>query len=320
MTIVDCAVYDQGERSDIALDGAKEACLRDGAFVWIGLHEPSPGEFEAVSGEFALHELAVEDAIKAHQRPKLERYGEVAFLVLKTARYIEPDEIEFGEIMLFIGDSFIVSVRHGEAVPLQGVRRKVERRPDLLRAGPMAVVHAILDEVVDGYAPVMDALDRDIEEVEQEVFSDDRRNPARRIYELKREAIDFARAVTPLVEPIERMTTGTTRVPDELGTYFRDVLDHLIRLSQRVEASREVLTSVLQANLAQVGVRQNEDVRKISAWVAIIAVPTMIAGIYGMNFDHMPELRWEAGYPLVLAVMLVICFSLWRYFKRVGWL
>jgi magnesium transporter len=188
----------------------------------------------------------------------------------------------------------------------------------------MAVVYAILDEVVDGYAPVMDALDRDVEEVEQEVFVGDRprsgQRTAQRIYELKREAIDFARAVSPLVEPIERMTTGTTRVPEGLDTYFRDVLDHLIRLSQRIEALREVLTSVLQANLAQVGVRQNEDMRKISAWVAILAVPTMLAGVYGMNFEHMPELRWELGYPGVLALMLVLCFGLWRYFKRVGWL
>ncbi len=320
MTIVDCAVYKQGERSDVSLDHAHEAYLRDGAFVWIGLHEPTPEEFEAVNQEFDLHELAVEDAIKAHQRPKLERYGDVSFLVLKTARYVEPDEVEFGEILLFVADDFVVSVRHGQAAPLHGVRSKVEQRPELLRNGPMAVVYGILDEVVDGYVPVMDALDRDIEEVEQEVFSDERRNPAKRIYELKREAIDFGRAVSPLVEPIERMSTGTTRVPDELGTYFRDVLDHLIRLSQHIETLREALTSVLQANLAQVGVRQNEDMRKISAWVAILAVPTMLAGVYGMNFDHMPELRWELGYPAVLALMLTLCFGLWRYFKRVGWL
>jgi magnesium transporter len=298
----------------------KEARHRDHAFVWIGLYEPSRQELDAVSVEFELHELAAEDAMKAHQRPKLERYGDMSFLVIKTARYVEPDEIEFGQISLFIGHDFVVSVRQGEAVPLHGVRAKVERRPELLRCGPMAVVYAILDEVVDAYAPVMDALEHDIEEVEQGVFSDERLNPARRIYELKREAIDFARAVIPLAEPVERMTTGTTRVPDELATYFRDVLDHLIRLSQHIDALREVLTSVLQANLAQVGVRQNEDMRKISAWVAIIATPTMIAGIYGMNFDHMPELRWELGYPAVVGVMLVICFSLWRYFKRVGWL
>ena len=182
MTIVDCAVYERGERSDVSLTEAHEAYVRDGAFVWIGLHEPTRAEFESVSGEFDLHELAVEDAIKAHQRPKLERYGEVTFLVLKTARYVEPDEIEFGEILLFIADDFVVSVRHGEAVPLHGVRSKVEHRSDFLRCGPMAVVHAILDEVVDGYAPVLTALERDIEEVEQEVFSDDRRNAARRIY------------------------------------------------------------------------------------------------------------------------------------------
>jgi magnesium transporter len=318
--IVDCAVYEQGERSDVSLDRAQEAYLRDGAFVWIGLHEPTQDELDSVSREFNLHELAVEDAIKAYQRPKLERYGDVSFLVLKTAHYVEPDEIEFGEILLFIADDFVVSVRHGEAVPLHGVRSKVEQKPDLLKCGPMAVVYAILDEVVDGYAPVMDALDRDVEEVEEEVFAGERSNPARRIYELKREAIDFARAVTPLVEPIERMTTGTTRVPEGLATYFRDVLDHVLRLSLRIEALRELLTSVLQANLAQVGVRQNEDMRKISAWVAILAVPTMLAGIYGMNFDSMPELRWQLGYPGVLALMLVLCFALWRYFKKAGWL
>jgi len=320
VTIVDCAVYEQGERSDVSLDHAHEAYLRDGAFVWIGLHEPTPEEFEAVTKEFNLHELAVEDAIKAHQRPKLERFDDVSFLVLKTARYVEPDEIEFGEILLFIADDFVVSVRHGAGVPLHGVRAKMEHKPELLRCGPMAVVYGILDEVVDAYAPVMDALDRDVDEVEQEVFAGDRRNPARRIYELKREAIEFARAVSPLIEPIERMTTGTTRVPEGLVTYFRDVLDHLIRLSQRTESLRELLTGVLQANLAQVGVRQNEDMRKISAWVAILAVPTMLAGVYGMNFDHMPELRWELGYPGVLALMLVLCFGLWRYFKKVGWL
>jgi magnesium transporter len=318
--IVDLAVYEEGHRSDVSLEGALAAGRQDGAFVWITMYEPSPEELDAVAGEFELHELAVEDAIKAHQRPKLERFDDVSLLVLKTAHYVEPDQIVFGEVLLFIGDSFVISVRHGEVLHPPAIRAKLEARPDFLRCGPMAVVYAILDEVVDGYAPVMDALDRDIEEVEAEVFADDRQNPAQRIYELKREAIDFARAVTPLVEPVERMTTGTTRVPDELGTYFRDVLDHLIRLSQHIEASRDILTSVLQANLSQVAVRQNEDMRRISAWIAIVAVPTMIAGIYGMNFEHMPELEWPAGYPLVVGVMLVICFSLWRYFKKVGWL
>ena len=318
--IVDCAVYEAGKRSEVALGGVQAARHRDGAFVWMALHEPTREEFDAVRGEFELHELAVEDAIKAHQRPKLERFGDVSVLVLKTARYVEPDEIEFGEILLFIGPGFVLSVRHGAAVPTAAIRSKLEQRPDFLGYGPLAVVYAVIDEVVDAYAPVMAALDRDIEEVEQEVFADDRQNPAQRIYELKREAIEFARAVTPLVEPVERMTTGRTRVPPELETYFRDVLDHLLRLSQHIEASRELLTSVLQANLAQVGVRQNEDMRKISAWIAIVAVPTMVAGIYGMNFEHMPELDWEAGYPLVIALMAAVCFGLWRYFKRVGWL
>jgi magnesium transporter len=320
MTIVDCAVYESGKRGELELDQAHEACERDDAFVWIGLHEPSHEEFDAVTREFNLHELAVEDAIKAHQRPKLERYDDVSFLVLKTAWYVEPDEIRFGEINLFIGTNFLVSVRHGEGVPLHDVRAKTEGRPDLMRCGPWSVVHAIVDQVVDAYAPVMDALDRDIEEVEQEVFSEDRNNPARRIYELKRESIEFARAVTPLLEPIERMMTGRTRVPEELDTYFRDVLDHLIRISSHVESQREVLNSVLQSNMAQVTVQQNSDMRKISAWVAILATPTMIAGVYGMNFEHMPELGWELGYPAVVAVMLTACFGLWRQFKKAGWL
>ena len=322
--ILDCAVYAGGKRLDgeVKLEQAYEACRRDGSFAWIGLHEPTPQEFDSIKREFSLHDLAVEDAIKAHQRPKLEVYDDMIFLVLKTARYADPAEVvDLGEIAVFMGDEFVITVRHGEATSLAGVRQQLERDPDLLKCGTGAVLHAIVDRVVDDYLPALDGLRQDIEEVEAEVFSPTRGNPAERIYKLKREVIEFDRAASPLVEPVDRLARGVYDVVHpEVRTYFRDVNDHLIRVHEQLDGMRELLTSVLQANLAQVTVRQNEDVRKISAWVAILAVPTMIAGVYGMNFEHMPELEWNLGYPAVLLVMAVICTSLWRYFKKAGWL
>ena len=323
--IVDCAIYEQGKRRDgtpIELDHALEAARKDGAFVWLGLHDPSEGEFDAIRREFELHELAVEDAIKAHQRPKLEDYGDMIFLVLKTARYHDPEEvIDLGEIAVFLGHDFIITVRHGQASSLHDVRERLEHDPELLRCGPGAVLHAILDRVVDDYQPALDGLAHDIEEVEQQVFSPERTNVAERVYKLKREVLEFHRAVAPLVAPVERLAQGSyAQVRKEVQTYFRDVNDHLVRIEEQLDGARDLLTSILSANLTQVSVRQNEDMRKISAWVAIIAVPTMIAGIYGMNFEHMPELKWELGYPAALLVMATLCLTLYRYFKRVGWL
>ena len=322
--IVDCAIYDQGERREEKLEPrqAYHASREPGAFVWIGLHEPTEEEFDSIQREFELHELAVEDAINAHQRPKLETYGDTVFLVLKTARYIDPKEIvQFGEILVFLGDDFIVTVRHGEATSLKGVREELERRPELLGHGPGAVLHAIVDRVVDDYAPAVSGLEEDIEEVENSVFSSERTNPAERIYRLKRETHEFHRAASPLLEPMDRLTGGRVdQIHPEVETYFQDVNDHLARVNDRLEAMGDSLTSILQANLAQVTVQQNDDVRRISAIVAIIAVPTMIAGIYGMNFEHMPELKSTLGYPLVLALMLVLCLALYRYFRRAGWL
>jgi magnesium transporter len=321
--IVDMAIYEHGVRrpGDLHLDEAYEACKVDGAFAWIGLHAPTEEEFDSVRREFDLHELAVEDAIKAHQRPKIEMYGDSLFVVLKTARYVEEgDQVELGEIQIFVGDGFIVTVRHGET-RLHDVRLELEQRPKLLRLGPGAALHAIIDRVVDDYGPVISALDHDIREVEAEVFSASGTNPAERIYKLKREVLELYSAVGPLVDPLERLERGDFRlVPAELRPYFRDVKDHLIRYAREIDGFRELLTSVLTANLTQVSVRQNEDVRRISAWAAIIAVPTAIAGIYGMNFEHMPELGWRLGYPLVLVVIAGICFLLYRNFKRVGWL
>jgi magnesium transporter len=322
--IVDCAVYQDGRRRDgyLPLEDAFRAARDDGAFVWIGLHEPTEQEFDAVRREFGLHELAVEDAIKAHQRPKLEVYGDTLFLVLKPAIYHDDrDEIELGETLLFVGEGFIVSVRHGEATALAEVRRAVESQPERLRRGPDAVLHAIVDRVVDDYLPVAQALEEDIEEVEADVFSPDRSNPAERIFKLKREVLEFSRAAGPLIDPLDRLHAGDLpQIDGSMSSYFRDVRDHLERVVEQVENERELLTSVLTANLTQVGVRQNEDMRRISAWVAIVAVPTMIAGVYGMNFEHMPELRWTLGYPLVVAIMVTICTLLYRRFRRSGWL
>ena len=322
--IVDCAVYEEGRRRDgaVPVHEAMEACRQPGAFTWIGLYEPTEEEFDSIRREFELHELAVEDAIHAHQRPKLEVYGDMIFIVLKTARYVDPSEVvKLGEILIFLGHDYIITVRHGEASELADVRHGLEEDPELLAHGPGAVLHAILDRVVDDYGPALIGLGDDIDEIENQVFSGERANPAQRIYRLKREVLEFSHAVGPLVDPVDHLAKGRYEViHEDVRTYFRDVNDHLLRTHDQLESYRDLLTSILSANLAQVTVRQNEDVRRISAIVAILAVPTMIAGIYGMNFEHMPELGWTFGYPLVLVVMVVICYGLFRYFKRVGWL
>jgi magnesium transporter len=323
--IIDCALYEDGRRRDgqLELDHALDAAKRENAFVWIGLHEPSEDEFSAVAREFELHPLAVEDAIFAHQRPKIETYGDTLFMVLKTARYVDPTEvITLGDIMLFVGRDFIVSVRHGEASGLKDVRHRAECNPELLRCGPGTILHAIVDHVVDDYFPAMEGVENDITEIESQVFSPSRDNPAERIYKLKGEVLDFYRATAPLVEPLQKLARGDydSLIHPQVRSYFRDVSDHLLRVVGTLDGYRDMLTSVLEANLTQVSVRQNDDMRKISAWVAIAVVPTMIAGIYGMNFDHMPELRWRFGYPAVILVILLVCGTLYRYFKKVGWL
>ncbi|MBA2462656.1 MAG: magnesium and cobalt transport protein CorA [Actinobacteria bacterium] len=318
--IVDCAVYELGRRREgvFALAEAYAASGPD-SFVWIGLYEPSEEEFDSVRREFDLHELAVEDAIKAHQRPKLEIYGDSLFLVLKTANWVD-DDVELGEILLFVGAGFIVSVRHGHTA-LHDVRLRLEERPDLLSCGPGAALHAIVDKVVDDYEPVIERLDAAIKDVEGEVFSAHRSNPAERIYTLKREVLELHGAIIPLLGPVHELATSPHHeVHEEIRPYFRDVHDHLLKVVGQVQEFRELLMSVLTANLTQTTVRQNEDVRKISAWAAIVAVPTMIAGLYGMNFEHIPELEWRLGYPLVLALIAVVCLTLYRSFRRAGWL
>ena len=322
--IVDCAIYEGGERRGgrVPLADALTTVRHGAGFVWIGLREPAPDEFDEVIKEFGLHPLAVEDAVHAHQRPKLEVYDDTVFVVLKAARYVDSDEvIELSQIMVFLGDDFLITVRHGETDVLAEVRRDIATAPEELRCGPIGVLHAIVDRVVDEYAVVVRSLDVDVDEVEQRVFSPDRSNPAERIYKLKREVLEFRQAVLPLADPLERLATG--RVPhsgDVPTEYFRDIHDHVLRATDRVEALDSLLTSALHANLAQVAVRQNEDMRKISAWVAIIAMPTMIAGVYGMNFAHMPELGWRLGYPFALALMASASGGLYLLFRHREWL
>jgi magnesium transporter len=322
--IVDSALYVDGRRVEgrLALDDVPAACLRSGAFVWLGLYEPTNDEFDAVRTAFGLHELAVEDAVKARQRPKLEVYDDSLFLVLKTARYLDAEErVEFGEILFFVGQNFIVHVRHGEATALTPVRKAIEARPDLLRCGPGAVLHAIVDHVVDNYGPVIAGVENDIGEVELEVFSDRGHNPVQRIYMLKREVLELQQAALPLEEALDALHTRKFEaIHEDIREYFRDVHDHVLKVVERTGTFSDLLTSVLSANLTSVTVRQNEDMRKISAWVAIAAVPTMLAGIYGMNFEHMPELGWVVGYPLALGTMATACGLLYRLFRRSGWL
>ncbi|MFE5946079.1 magnesium and cobalt transport protein CorA [Streptomyces sp. NPDC056480] len=326
--IVDSAIYRDGRRTDGPADlsdALDEARATGGAFLWVGLYEPTEAEFDHVASEFALHPLAVEDALKAHQRPKLEVYDDSLFAVLKPVDYEpESDRVSSGELMLFIGDSFVVTVRHGEASPLAQVRRRLEADPEVLKHGPTAVLYAVSDAIVDHYLDVAGELQVDLEELEADVFAPAGGNPANtaaRIYTAKRQVLEFRRASGPLAGPMARLTGGSVPFVNERSQpFFRDVNDHLLRANEQVEGLDRLLSDVLSAHLAQMGVRQNDDMRKISAWAAMAAVPTMVAGIYGMNFDHMPELRWVGSYPVVLVAMAGIVLTLYRMFKRRGWM
>ena len=322
--IVDCAVYGSGRRLDRSreLEGLRDEAADAGGFAWVGLAEPTVGEFDAVRQEFDLHELAVEDAIEAHQRPKLEIYGDTLFLVVKTVGYRhDAEQLELGEVLVFVGRDFLITVRHGDAGGLGEVREHLEQQPELLALGPAAALHALLDRIVDAYEPVAEALRDDIEELEAEIFSPDRVNPVERIYRLRREVLQFGKAAGPLKPALrDLLGPGVPNVGPELVPYFRDVADHAAQIGDQIESFGILLNGVLQANLTQVSVRQNEDMRRISAWVAIIAVPTAVAGIYGMNFRTMPELEWRFGYPAVLLLILVVCVALWIRFRRIGWL
>jgi len=321
--IVDCAHYREGERSHdmpLTIPEAAER-LDEPGFVWIGLREPSDEEMAEVAASFDLAPLAVEDAHEMHQRPKLEDYGDDWFLVLKSARYDDDrEEVDFGEIQIFIGASYAVVVRQGDADDLRGARRRLEEQPDLLHQGPVSVIWAVLDKVVDDYEPVIDGIEDDIEDVERAIFERGE-DQSQRIYFLRRELARFYRAVHPLLaalQPLER--DAMPEISAELRQYFRDVADHLRRLDEEIAMQRDVLDGALNANLGAISVRQNEIVRKVSGWAAIGIVPTLIASIYGMNFEHMPELHWVIGYPLAILAMALVSFTLWRFLRRSHWL
>ncbi|MFF4587572.1 magnesium and cobalt transport protein CorA [Streptomyces sp. NPDC001388] len=309
---------------------------RPDGMAWIGLARPTEAELHSLAAEFDLHPLAVEDAKEAHQRPKLERYGDTLFVVLRAARYLDaPEEIDFGELHVFVGPDFVITVRHGAAPDLSAVRRRMEDSPDLLKLGPEAVLYAILDAVVDGYLPVVSGVQNDIDEIETEVFRGDP-EVSRRIYELSREMVEFQRATRPLVGMLHGLMAGFSKygTDEELQRYLRDVADHVTHTSERVDGFRQALTEILTVNatlvtqqqnaemraLAEAGFQQNEEIKKISSWAAILFAPTLVGTIYGMNFVHMPELHWVFGYPFAIALMAVVCTSLYFIFKRRDWL
>jgi magnesium transporter len=303
----------------------EEVRRRGDGFAWVGLYEPDLEHMQTVAETFRLHPLAVEDAVCAHQRPKLERYDDSLFMVLKTVHYVAHESpataneiVETGEIMAFLGQDFIVTVRHGDHSGLHELRRDLESTPERLKLGSAAVLHAIADRVVDSYLEVTEAFGRDIDQVEQVIFEPRTEIGAEQIYMMKREILELRHAVGPLVNPMVRLAQADTLA--EVRPYFQDVNDHLTAVSDRVTAFDELLTSLVDATLAKITLQQNTDMRKISAWVAILAFPTMVFGVYGMNFDNMPELHWKFGYPLVMLLVLAVCFVLHRLFKRNQWL
>jgi magnesium transporter len=324
--IVDNALYRRGVRVAQSLDGRALGHTRlacgEGDFQWVGIHDPEPSELRQIADAFDLHPLAVEDAGESHQRPKLERYGDMLFLVLKTLWYVDEDDaVETGEINLFVGPDYVITVRHGEGTDLSRSRRDLEERAQVLEHGPAAVMYAVCDRVVDEYEKVGAELEIDVDEVEESIFAPTRGNDSERIYLLKRELAEVRRAVLPLREPMRRAAAGQVPgISGDTATYFRDVADHVQRVSEVVDNLDGLLSTAFDAHLARISVQQNDDMRKISAGAALVVVPTLIAGIYGMNFDRMPELHWQFGYAWALLLMVGVSGLLLWIFKRSGWL
>jgi len=338
-SMVDAAIYRDGYRVDTpstVTEAAQRLRENPGTMAWIGLYRPTAAQFLPVAEAFNLHEVAVEDAIVAHQRPKIERYDDTLFVVLRAATYLdEAEEVEFGEIHVFVGANFVLTVRHSRTPDLSAVRQRMENDPELLTMGPEAVLYAILDSVVDGYAPVVAGVDKDIDEIETQVFRGDA-NVSRRIYELSSEVVEFQRATRPLLGILDRLVAGFGKygTQEDLQRYLRDVADHATTVVERVASFRQGLSDILAVNatlvtqrqneeikrLTEASFDQNEDVKRISAWAAIIFAPTLVGTIYGMNFVHMPELQWEWGYPFALTLMVLVSLGLWLIFRARGWL
>lgn len=320
--IVNSVAYAEGCRvTDVALDAVSDVLQDPSRFVWIGLHEPDEALLQKIQQTFGLHDLAIEDAHRAHQRPKLEEYGDSLFVVLRTAQ-VRDGTIEFGETHVFVGPRYVVTVRHGPSLSYAEVRARCESAPRLLRRGPGFVLYAIMDFVVDHYFPIVDALEDQLERLEDDMFRGTfSRATTERIYDMKRDLVALKRAVSPLVEVCNRLVRfDVALIPEDTRVYFRDVYDHVIRINETIDNLRELLTTALEANLSLIAVRQNEVMKKLAAWAAILAVPTLIAGIYGMNFESMPELHWRFGYLAAVAGMAGGCAALYAWFRRAGWL
>ena len=338
MALIDGAIYVDGRRvaTPETLQDVFEVLKEKAGFAWIGLYRPTDDEIRSVADEFTLHHLAIEDALKGHQRAKIERYSDTLFLVLRPARYLDQEErVEFGELHVFVGPDFVVTIRHAESPDLASVRQRLESTPDLLAFGPQAVLYAILDQVIDEYAPVVAGLENDIDEIEDQLFDGDQA-VSRRIYALSREVIEFQRATQPLIGMLESLQEGFEKhgVDVELHRHLRDVLDHTIRVVERGDAFRQLLQNALTVHstlvaqrqndetrrLSETGLAQSEEVKKISSWAAILFAPTLVGTIYGMNFTHMPELKWQFGYPFAITLMVAMGFGLYAVFKRKDWL
>jgi magnesium transporter len=320
--VVNCAAYADGCRvQNLTIDQISEALKVPGQFVWVGLYEPDEPLLRRIQAEFGLHDLAVEDALLAHQRPKLEEYGEAVFIALRTAQLVD-GRIALGETDIFVGTRYVVSVRHGSSLPYTDVRMRCEVTPHLLRKGPGFVLYALMDFIVDHFFPIVGALEERLDDLEEQIFGGEPTRAAiESIYELKRDLLLLKRAVSPLIDICNRLTRfDTAMIPDDTRPYFRDVYDHVIRINETVDTLREMVTSALEAKLSLISVAQNEVTKKLAAWAAILAVPTMIAGIYGMNFEFMPELHWRYGYAAVMGAMVGLCSLLYWRFKRAGWL
>jgi len=338
VALIDDAIYVAGHRvaTPETLQETFEVLKEKNGFAWIGLYRPTDDEVRSVAEEFALHHLAVEDALKGHQRAKIERYADTIFLVLRPARYLDAEErVEFGELHVFVGPDFVVTIRHAESPDLVSVRHRLESTPKLLSFGPQAVLYAILDQVIDEYAPVVAGLENDIDEIEDQLFDGDQA-VSRRIYALSREVIEFQRATQPLIGMLESLQEAFEKhnVDVELHRHLRDVLDHTIRVVERGDAFRQLLQNALTVHstlvaqrqndetrrLSETGLAQSEEVKKISSWAAILFAPTLVGTIYGMNFTNMPELKWQFGYPFAITLMVAMGFGLYAVFKRNNWL
>ena len=321
--VINCAAYTEGRRNaNVELHEVHEVLKEANQFVWIGLHEPSEEILNQVQLEFGLHDLAVEDAHNAHQRPKVELYGDTLFVVLRTAQMSQDHHIEFGETHFFVGPNFIVTIRHGSSVSYANVRSRCESTPHLLSKGQGFALYAVMDFIVDQYFPVIHEMEQDLQLVEDKVFKEKpSRETTEHIYHLKRELLEVKRAISPLIDISNRlMRFDLKSISEETKPYFRDVYDHVIRINEVVDNTRELLNTALEANFSLISISQSDVSKKFAGWAAIIAVPTMIAGFYGMNFKFMPELDWHYGYPVVVTFTITACFLLYYFFRRSGWL